>query len=106
MEQFLSGGYEAVLLEQENKVVAYGLYRDHPDHDDTIYLRQIFVVRDKRRQGIGRQVMNIFFNDIWPKDKHLTVEALSHNEIVRKFYQSVGFREYCLELEMKAQDRS
>ena len=105
MVQFLNGDYTAVLFEK-TAIVAYALFRDHPDHDDTIYLRQIFVSREYRRQGIGREVMNILNNDIWPKGKRLTVEVLSHNDIARKFYQSVGYKEYCLELEMKPEERN
>ena len=104
MIQFLNDDYTAVLFEKES-VVAYALYRNHPEHEDTIYLRQIFVSRDYRRQGIGREAINMLKNDIWPKEKRLTVEVLYHNEVARKFYQSVGYKEYYLELEMKPEDR-
>ena len=36
MRRFLSGGYEAVLFEQEGRTVAYALYTQHPDHADTL----------------------------------------------------------------------
>ena len=106
MEQFLNNDYKTVLFEKEGKVVAYALYRNHPDHDDTIYLRQIFVERESRRQGIGREVMNLLKTDIWPKEKRLTVEVLCHNEGARRFFQSVGYKEYCLELEMKPEEKN
>jgi len=105
MVQFLNSDYKAVLFEKED-VVAYALYRNHPDHNDTIYLRQIFVVRECRRQGIGREVMNILNRDIWPKEKRLTVEVLCQNDIARKFYQSAGYKEYCLALEIKPEQRN
>jgi ribosomal protein S18 acetylase RimI-like enzyme len=105
MSQLLNGDYTAVLFEKEI-IVAYALYRNHPDHADTIYLRQLFVSRDYRRQGIGKEVINILINEIWPKEKRLTVEVLCHNEVARKFYQSVGYKEYCLELEMKPEERN
>ena len=106
MGNFLDGEYQAVLFEKDDKIVAYALYRNHPDRDDTIYLRQIFVIREKRRQGIGREVMNILNREIWPKEKRLTVEVLSHNEVARKFYESIGYKEYCLELEIKPEERN
>lgn len=104
MAQFLNEDYTAVLFEEES-VVAYVLYRNHPQREDTIYLRQIFVARDRRRQGIGRKVMSILNREIWPKEKRLTVEVLCHNDIARGFYQSAGYKEYCLELEMKPEAR-
>lgn len=106
MEQFIGGDYKAVLFEKEGKVVAYALYRNHPEQDDTIYLRQIFFERESRRQGIGREVMNLLKTDIWPKENRLTVEVLSHNEVARKFFQSVRYKEYCLELEIKPEERN
>ena len=106
MCNFLTGGYKAILFEIEGKVVAYALYTDHPDHSDTIYLRQIFVVRPHRRQGIGREAMRILNEEIWPRDKRLTVEVLVSNEVAQAFYKAVGFREYSLELVIPASERN
>jgi ribosomal protein S18 acetylase RimI-like enzyme len=105
MKVFLQGEYHAVIFELENRIVAYALYRNHPDHDDTIYLRQIFVDRTVRRQGIGRQVMHILMNEYWSKDKRLTVEVLNSNHAAYEFYRSIGFRVYCLELEITPDER-
>jgi ribosomal protein S18 acetylase RimI-like enzyme len=106
MRHFLTGGYQAVLFERRGEVVAYALYTDHPDHDDTIYLLQIFVDRSCRRQGIGREAMHILSKDIWPKDKRITVEVLVGNQTAQSFYEAVGFKPYSLELEIPASERS
>jgi ribosomal protein S18 acetylase RimI-like enzyme len=106
MYGFLTGGYKAVLFEIEGEIVAYALYTDHPNHSDTIYLRQIFVDRSRRRQGIGRKVMRILSEEIWPRDKRLTVEVLVSNEVARAYYKAVGYREYSLELEIPASERN
>ena len=107
MRGFLTtGGYTAVLFQVEGQTVAYALYVDHPDHSDTIYLRQIFVDRAWRRRGIGREAMRILKEEIWPPDKRLTVEVLVGNRAARAFYQAVGYREYSIELEIAVTDRS
>ena len=106
MRTLLTGGYQAVLFEREGTVVAYALYRDHPEHEDTIYLRQIFVHREHRRQGIGRQAMKILTDAVWPGDNRLTVEVLVHNHTARGFYNAVGFKEYSIELEIPASERN
>ena len=106
MKSFLNGEYDAVLFEIDGKAIAYALYRNHPEHNDTIYLRQIFVDRSFRRRGLGRRAMEILMKEIWPREKRLTVEVLSHNEAAFLFYKSVGFREYSIELEMKAEHRN
>src|SRR5258708_4424147 len=76
MREWLSSEYRAVIFEVSGEVVAYGLYREEPD---LIYLRQLFVVRHRRRQGLGRQAVEILRSQIWPKDKRLTVEVLIAN---------------------------
>ena len=106
MKSFLKGEYEAVLFEFDGKAVAYALYRNHPEHDDTIYLRQIFVDRSFRRQGLGRKAMEILMKEIWPEEKRLTVGVLSENEAAFSFYKSIGFKEYSIDLEIKSEDRN
>jgi len=100
MRAFLGEGYTAVIFQLEGEAVAYALYRDHPDHEDTLYLRQIFVHRQRRRQGIGRTVVHILRDQVWPTDKRITVEVLVGNQVAREFYKAVGFQPYCLELDM------
>lgn len=105
MGQFFESGYKSVLFEMEEKIVAYALYRNDPERYDTIYLRQMFVVPEKRRGGVGKKVIGILNGEIWPGTKRLTVEVLCHNEIALKFFQSVGYKIYSLELEMKPEAR-
>ena len=100
MRQFLSGGYEAVLFEQDGRVVAYALYTQHPDHADTLYLRQIFVDRASRRQGIGREAMRILREEVWSRDKRVTVGVLVGNQVAQSFYEAVGFKPYSVQLEL------
>src|SRR5215469_17045607 len=51
-----SGEYAAVIFDLGGEVVAYALYRDQPAE---IYLRQLFVARNRRRKGIGRAAIEI-----------------------------------------------
>ena len=106
MRGFLTGGYKAVLFELDDEAVAYALYTDHPDHSDTLYLRQIFVDRAYRRQGLGGEAIRILKEEIWPKDKRLTVGVLVGNEVALAFYKSVGFKDYALELEILTSERN
>ena len=103
---FLAGGYEAVLFEQEGDVVAYALYAGHRDNDDTIHLRQIFVDREHRRLGIGKEAVRILMEQVWPGDKRITVGVLVGNRFARAFYEAVGFKPYSMELEVPASERN
>jgi ribosomal protein S18 acetylase RimI-like enzyme len=97
MRDWLGEAYEAILFEDGGQVVAYALYRLEAGE---VYLRHFFVARQRRRQGLGRQAMALLRHDIWPKAERLTVSVLAHNEAGVKFWRSIGYRDYCLTMEM------
>jgi predicted acetyltransferase len=97
MKGWLAFEYAAVIFENGGEVVAYALYRDQPEE---IYLRQLFVVRNRRRQRIGRQAFEILRSKIWPVNKRLTVEVLVQNEAAVAFWRAVGYKDYVLTLEI------
>jgi predicted acetyltransferase len=97
MRGWLSAEYRAVLFEEAGEVVAYALFREQPDE---IYLRQFFVVEARRRQGIGRQAVQILRSQIWPTTKRLTVDVLVSNQKAVDFWRAVGYHDYALTLEM------
>jgi predicted acetyltransferase len=80
--------------------VAYGLFKHE---EDRIYLRQFFVRREQRRTGIGRAAFALLKKQIWPSDLRLVVEVLCHNQAGVAFWHSVGYRDYCLTLEIMPQ---
>jgi GNAT superfamily N-acetyltransferase len=98
MHDWLTDDYEAVLFEESGEVVAYALFQEQSRE---INLRHRFVVRDRRRQGIGRRAMNILRTQVWPDDKRLTVDVLTSNPAGVAFWRAVGYRDYCLRLEIR-----
>ena len=97
MKGWLASDYAAMLFENDAEVVAYALYREEPED---IYLRQLFVMRNRRRQGIGRQAIEILRTRIWPKHKRLTVGVLVRNTAAIAFWRAVGYEDYSLTLEI------
>jgi len=96
MKMWLQGEYRAVLFSTDAPV-AYALFTRKTD---PLYLRQLFVCRDRRRTGIGRAAMAILREQIWPKDVRLTVEVLCSNHAILAFWRSVGYQDYSLQLEI------
>lgn len=92
-----SGGYTAVVFEENSETVAYALYREDPAE---IYLRHLFVLRHLRRKGIGRRAVEILISGLWPKTKRLTVEVLTRNESAVAFWRAMGYSDYSLALEI------
>jgi len=97
MKQWLATDYKAVVFERDSVIVAYALYREQAEE---IYLRQLFVPPAHRRQGIGRQAIEILRSQIWPANRRLTVEVLVKNETALQFWRAVGFKDYSLRLEI------
>ncbi len=94
---WLASEYAAVIFEDGGEVVAYALYREQPEE---IYLRHFFVVRHRRREGLGRRVVEILRSGIWPAGKRLTVEVLVQNSAAVAFWRMAGFKDYSLKLEI------
>ncbi len=97
MRGWLASEYAAVLFESDAEIVAYILYREQTEE---IYLRQLFVARNRRRQGIGRTAFEILRSKIWSQEKRLTVEVLVQNTAAIAFWRAVGYKDYCLTLEI------
>jgi GNAT superfamily N-acetyltransferase len=97
MRQWLSGDYTAVIFSKDDESVAYALFRES---EDEIYLRQLFVERENRNGGIGKETVRLLKEEIWTKSKRLTVEVLSDNKAGIAFWHSVGYKDYCLTLEI------
>ncbi len=82
----------------KNHVMPFcALFREQAEE---IYLRQLFVVRHRRSQGLGRRAVEILRSQIWPKTKRLTVEVLVANKRAVRFWRSVGYADYALSLEI------
>lgn len=97
MRYWLSGDYTAVIFDKDGESIAYALFREG---EDEIYLRQLFVKPQMRNQGIGKEAVRILKEEIWTKPKRLTVDVLSHNKAAITFWRSVGYKDYCLTLEI------
>ena len=99
MRRWLQGEYRAVLFATEEPV-GYALFTQQ---QDPLYLRQLFVRRDRRRLGIGRAAMALLRREIWPANVRLTVEVLCKNHASVAFWRSMGYQDYSLLLEIMPQ---
>jgi len=100
MREWLASEYVAIIFEDNKETVAYAVYREQPKE---IYLRQLFVVRSRRRQGIGRKAIEMLRSQIWPTGKRLTVDVLVQNTAAVAFWRAVGYKDYSLTLEIIAE---
>lgn len=101
MQDWLEVEYQAVIFSDAAQAVGYALYR--PDAD-TIHLRHFFIRPEFRRCGLGRAAFERLRREIWPPGVRLTVNVLCHNAPGVAFWRAVGFRDYCLTLEILPPD--
>ena len=97
MRGWLGGEYKAVIFASEAGPVGYALYRPGPD---LVYLRQFFIARGLRGRGYGRAGIGLLRSEVWPAGIRLTVDVLCGNPGGIAFWRAVGFRDYCLTLEI------
>ena len=97
MRGWMAGEYSAIVFEQEGAPVAYALFRDNEGRG--ILLRQFFVVRERRRESIGRRAFELLVSEVLPHGTRVVVEVLSGNARALAFWQAVGFVDYARTLE-------
>ncbi len=103
MAEWLRGEYEAAVVEEFGVVVGYALFRREKDH---VYLRQIFVRSENRRRGIGRSLIEWLATNAWQAAPRVRIDVLVGNESGRDFWKAIGFRDYCLTMELQLADQS
>jgi GNAT superfamily N-acetyltransferase len=101
---WLESEYRAVLFHRDADAVAYALFRE--DESGRIHLRQFFVVRHLRRQGVGREALQLLRAEVVPTNRRFVLEVLSANATARAFWTANGFREYAITLERDPVDGS
>src|SRR5882762_4322482 len=96
MSGWLKGEYQAVLFELESRTIGYALYRFEPDF---VYLRQLFVVPDMRRNGIARGALEWLRHNAWKSHARVRIDVLIGNRVGIDFWRSAGFSDYSLVME-------
>lgn len=101
---WLAGEYRAIIFEARAtpmstpEPVAYALFRDTPGW---IHLRQFFVMRNRRRCGIGARAVALLRERIFAPDKVVLVEAMTGNRAALAFWRAMGFDDRYVGLESR-----
>jgi ribosomal protein S18 acetylase RimI-like enzyme len=96
MHGWLAAEYTAVIFESDAAQVGYVLYRREEPH---IYLRQFFVDRYWRRQGVGRAAIEWLLKNEWLQSPRVRLEVLTGNATAIAFWRAVGFADYAITME-------
>jgi GNAT superfamily N-acetyltransferase len=102
LRRWLSSEYTAILFDSQETPIGYALFRrTDPDLKDPsgVYLRQFFVSRDKRRQGMGTRAMELLLADVLGGHR-VILEALNSNPAGHAFWRSLGFQPYSVRYDL------
>ncbi len=79
---------------ETDQIVGYALYQERADEyfpeKRTIYLRQFFIVRELRGQGVGRSAFTCLLKEL-PSECRVEIDVLTRNSIGHAFWKSMGF---------------
>jgi GNAT superfamily N-acetyltransferase len=89
--------YSAVIFERSGELLGYALFRRDSDH---VYLRQLFVRPEHRRRGIGRLAVSWLWKNVWADASRVRIDVLIGNSTGAAFWRAMGFRDYCVTMEM------
>jgi predicted acetyltransferase len=96
MGSWLQAGYEAFLFEDGDEAAGYVLFKREAD---IVTLRQLFVIAQRRRQGVARQALGWLWQNAWTGATALRVEILIGNAAGQAFWRAIGFVDYGLIME-------
>lgn len=88
-------GWQATLLLEGGQVIGYCLWQKR---DDATYIRQFWIVRALRREGYGREFIQLIKETFWQNER-IKLEVLHHNSRAIAFWESLGFSMQALILE-------
>ncbi len=88
LREWLAADYRASVFEVGGVPFGYAIHRELAD---CTHLRHFFVEAAFRRRGLGRQAFACLRRDVFPADRRILVEALVANSAAIAFWESVGF---------------
>ena len=88
MEGFLRTDYNAYIFKSKNDIIGYALVNKM---QSPLYLRQFFISRSQREQGVGTLAFRKLMQTL--KTNEIDIEVLCWNKAGKAFWESLGFKE-------------
>ena len=105
MRGWLLGNWHLKLFATDGGAVGYAVYqvrRDEYFPDQTIvYLRQFYIEREMRRQGLGTAAYRALAAEHFPPGCRVVIDALASNPRGHDFWRHVGFEPYCTTMHLR-----
>jgi len=109
MGEWLRGEWRVELFTEGDTAVGYAVYQFRKDiykpDEVVVYLRQLYIERDKRSRGLGSRAVKLLAQTRFPAGCRIEVDVLASNPRGAKFWAQVGFQPYCTTLWLQNQEK-
>jgi predicted acetyltransferase len=110
MRGWLHSDWKIDLFIVEEIIVGYAVYQFRQDEyfpeQSIVYLRQMYIVRDKRSRGLGRRALQSLAQTRFPKDCAVVIDVLATNPRGFNFWSQVGYQTYCTTMRLDPKIKS
>ena len=86
-----SGQYSVLLIKHSDQVVGYLLYTTEPLESSAIYIRQLYIERNYRRQGYGAATIQAFAENHTERGRPIEIDVFTWNNAGHAFWEAIGF---------------
>lgn len=104
MRGWLCGGWSVNIITEDDAPVGYAVYQIRPDEYDhahaVVYVRQFFIVRERRGHGLGRRAFTLLMTERFPPDCTVALDVLTANPAAARFWEACGFHPYCTTMQL------
>jgi GNAT superfamily N-acetyltransferase len=109
MSEWLRGDWKVELfVDDMDAIMGYAVYQFRRDMYElnkvVVYLRQLYIERDKRSRGLGSRAVELLARTRFPTGCRIEVDALASNPRGVQFWTRVGFQPYCTTMWLQNQE--
>ena len=99
MGGWLRSDWRADLFVENETVVGYAVYQLRKDeyfpNNSMVYLRQMYIDRNKRSRKLGRLALGLLARTRFPENCTVVIDVLATNPRGAEFWSQTGFQPYC-----------
>ena len=98
----MTGRYRVETIIADESIIGYTVYSIRKDtyfpDKFMVFVRQFFIAREHRRQGIGTQAFKLLADTRFPTDCTISLDVLAANPNGQRFWESLGFQPYAVNM--------
>jgi len=103
-EWLIADRYRVETIIADETVIGYIIYSIRKDEyfpdRQMVFVRQFYVAREHRRQGVGKRAFELLADTRFPTNCTISLDVLTSNSNGQRFWASLGFQPYYVNLKL------